>query len=245
MRKLGSIYNWPITEIRRLAESPEAETYANALAGDQLDTFVKLTEVMRAIGRDMEGAKAQRVHLGTWMDLVQAIQTFAQAFPDFPGLSEKKLKTFALVANELAQTSAPFDADEIRVGDFEIRALPNPLPRHWFVRENLRSFPDSMVLFCCADYARLVTEFSGTPISPRLAFHFLAALQKLPDLTTSHAVLVKKSKPGIEAKAIEGFVKLVILSSGQPLTQPQELPASSYNNSPRSISTWVRLSSVK
>lgn len=217
MKKYEILYDWPVDQVRHLADSNEAETYALGLADPQLAAFTTLTETMRGLGADLATAKASRVHFGKWNELRQCLEVFEQQFGNFPDASISKFRLSTLLADKLSQIAPPLDAADVDANAFEIRGLTQSLPMSWFSRENLQSPQDSTALFACGDLAALEGQIAGANLSPTFAFHFLAALHALPQLPGGHAVLVKRSAQPIGDAAIHAFVKMLVLMTGMPV----------------------------
>lgn len=228
MKKYEILYDWPVAQVHHLADSNEAEIYANGLAEAPLASFTTLTERMRGLGADLSMAKAGRVHFGKWNELRQCLEEFEQQFGNFQGASTSKFRLSTLLADKLTQIAPPLDAADVDPNAFEIRELPHPLPMSWFSRENLQSPQDSTAVFACGDLVALEAEIAGANLSPPFAFHFLAALHALPALPAGHAVIVKQSAQPIEIAAIQAFVKMLVLMTGMPVHS-----ARCYANTPR------------
>lgn len=217
MKKYEILYDWPVAQVQRLADSNEAENYALALDAAPLAAFTTLTEHIRGLGADLAAAKAARAHFARWAQLSQCVEAFENQFGDFPDANLAKFRLSILLADKLAQAAPLLDAAEIDVNAFEIRELPEPLPVCWFTRENAQSTTDSTAIFNCGDLAALEPEIAAANISPTFAFQLLAALHALQAFPAGHAVLVKRGAQQIEIAAIEAFVRLVVLISGKPV----------------------------
>jgi hypothetical protein len=228
MKKYEILYDWPIAHITLLSGSDEAEAFANALDENNQNEFVALTERIRGFGDDLVNAKANKELFKEWDDLNSCVEDFERQFGGFPGLKAKKFRLSLLLAAKLVQAAMPAaagtpDLDETDIDDemFELRDLVEPLPVSWFVRQNARTFSDSIVVFSPVDLLTLKDEIAGSNISPDLLFHLLAALHTSADLPPTHAVLVKKENPAIESPAVDAFARLVILSSGKAVHSPR------------------------
>lgn len=222
MRILDALYDWPIAEINRLSDSQTAEDYAGQLTEPLLSEFTTLTEKMRGHGADLALSKAAREHFTQWIELRQSVEIYQVQFSNFPGQVFNKLLLFLILADKVAQTTAPLDANPIDENQFELRELQCTLPLRWFSYENSRSFQDSMVVFCCDDFQKLGQEIQTQNISPKLLFHLLATLIALPDVPLMHSVLIKKTNPAIELAAVDAFTRLVILMSGRQVHTPKK-----------------------
>lgn len=221
MRKHEILYDWPIGEIQRLADSETAVQYADTLAEEALSAFTTLTEQMRNIGVGLSKAKAERVHFNDWDLLQQSLASYEQQFGNYPNAAFNKFNVFLLLAANLFQSGEVLDTDDINGSLFEIRELSDGLPLSWFARENAQSFDDSVAVFSLADLDTLRREFSNSVISPTFAFHLLAALATHNGMPSGQAVLVKKSADHIGAPALDAFVRLVILASGKSIHAPR------------------------
>jgi hypothetical protein len=221
MRKYEILYDCPIAEISRLADSDVAADFAATLVDPALSSFTTLTEQMRGLGADLARAKADRNHFSGWGDLRQCLESFERQFATFPEPRFGKFRLFVVLAEKLAQTAAPLDATVIDENQFEIRELPNSLPLSWFSRENGQSFEDSVAVFSCADIGAIERQIANCNISPHFVFHILASLAPILNVPAGHAALVKKNTPTIEAAAVDAFVRLVILASGKSVHSPQ------------------------
>lgn len=216
MKKYEILYDWPIVEINRLADSAEAEAYANGLAGPALDSFTELTEKLRGIGVDLVAAKAARQLLANWQLLKQYVERFEREFGTFPAFVGRKFRLSIVLAEVLSQAAPALDAADVDPNVFEIRPLLSAVPPVWFCRENAASFADSLVVFACQDSALLEREITRAvvPISPLIIFHLLAVLHAMPDVPLVHVALVKKSQPPIDDAAVDAFARLLIIGSG-------------------------------
>ena len=214
MKKYHILYNWPIEEISRLADSPIAETYSAGLTGAPSATFTSITEDMRGFGADLARARADRVHFAKWDELRKLLEDFEQGFSTFPDLSPQKFRLSVLLADKLSQIGLPLDEADINENLFEIRELPESLPISWFSRENRASFSDSVAAFSISDLSALEQAIDRSNISPEFMFHFLSALHLLDQLPPGTSALVKKSAPQIEILAADAFVRLSILTTG-------------------------------
>ena len=217
MKKYEILYDWPVAEVQRLADSDTAERYATQLGQAPLASFTTLTEKMRGLGADIAASKAAREHFSKWNELRLCLEEFEQQFADYPDSSIRKFRLSILLADKLGQAAPPLDAVEIDESAFEIRGLQEPLPVAWFSRENSQSAIDSMAVFDSRNLATLETEIATVNLSPPFAFQLLAALHALPDLPVGHAVLVKRAAQPMEMAAIEAFVRLVVLMTGKPV----------------------------
>lgn len=221
MKKYEILYDWPISEIQRLADSATAETYASGLTPTPLKIFTQLTEQMRGLGADLAAAKAARQHFGKWDELQQCLESFELRFLDFPGTSISKLRLSVLLAEKLADAEPALDAFDIDGNAFEIRNLTLTLPISWFSSENKQSFCDSMAVFSCRNLTGLKTEIATGNLSPLFVFHFLAALHALPAMPVGNAVFVKKTVEPISPAAIDAFAQMVMLATGKCIHSPR------------------------
>lgn len=227
MKKHEILYDWPVGELTRMADSDVAEGFYATLAEPALSAFVRLAEQMRGLGADIARAKADRAHFLKWAELLTCIEQFEKEFPAFPNAASKKFRVFAMLADKVAKSAPTLDADNIDENLFVIRELPATIPLLWFSRENAQSFADSLVVFSSADMpslelksssaASLENAIAAANISPRLLFHFLAALGSLADLPQRHAALAKNVAPQPDIAVLDAFAKLAILASGEPI----------------------------
>lgn len=225
MRKHEILYDWPIAEISRLADSDIAEGFAASLVDPALSLFTSLTEQIRGLGANLDQAKAECNHFSGWGDLQRCLESFESQFSTFPEPSFGKFRLFAILAEKLVQMAEPLDAAIVDENKFEIRELQNSLPLSWFSKENIQSFEDSVAIFSCNDFVSLESEIYLCNISPPFIFHILSALVPLANVPTCHAVLIKKVTPTIETAAIDAFVRIVILASGKTVHSPRRYAA--------------------
>ena len=217
MKKYEILYDWPCAEITRLADSEEAEAYADTLSEPLQSRFVDLTEKMRVRGQDLVAAKAKRQHFLQWEELCEFVEELGNQFASFSGPSVERLKVSLLFADKLAQSNPALDEDEIDENTFELRELINPVPLSWFCRQNGHSFMDSVAVFSCTDHRSVASALTDSPVSPELLFHLMAALQHVAAFPTTQAVLVKKTNPEVDANALNAFVHLSVLATGKPV----------------------------
>lgn len=217
MKKYEILYDWPIAAISRLADSDDAEAYANQLAEPEQGNFVALTERMRVLGAELATAKAARVHFSKWAELRSYVDEFGRKFASFPIPTVDKLKISLLLADKLSQSSPLLDTDDIDADAFELRELTQPVPLSWFCRENGQSMTDSVVVLSCVDHGAVESEIAASNISPNLLFHFMATLHATDTLPSSQAILTRKAMPQVEISAINAFARLVVLATGKPV----------------------------
>lgn len=223
MKKYEILFDWPISEISRLADSDEAEAFAEGLNEPEVTAFSSLAEEMRSLGTGLETAKNDLAHFGDWSQLLQCVNAYQNQFPTFPNAAFQKFKLFIILAAKLSATNATLDNDDIDDGLFELRHLIKPLPQHWFARENSAQFENSLVVFSCDDLVGLEHEFDAEAdlISPKLVFHTLAAIAPVQELSGSHFVLVKRTGNPLSDKAVLAYVNLAVLASGKPIHVPR------------------------
>lgn len=224
MRKYDVLFDWPITEINRLTDSPEAEAFVGQLDAEAEPLFISLSEEIRGLGVDLDTARAAGAHFADWPRLQQNINAFATQFPDFPNATYRKLKAFIVLATMLSTTGAALDLEDINETLFEIRHLHTALPLHWFARENNASFENSLVVMCCSDFGILEQEFQtdAVQLSPKIVFHALATIAQAPELPPSHIALVKRSQVQIPDETVAAFVHLHILAQGKEIHTPRQ-----------------------
>jgi hypothetical protein len=107
MKKYEILYDWPVAQVQRLADSNDAENYALALDAAPLAAFTTLTEQIRGLGADLAAAKAARVHFPKWNELRQCLEEFEQQFGNFPGAATSKFRLSTLLAEKLTQIAPP------------------------------------------------------------------------------------------------------------------------------------------
>lgn len=217
MKKYEILYDWPIVEIARLADSNEAEYYADQLEEPQQSQFVTLTERMRILSAELGIAKAARVHFTKWAELRSCIVEFGNRFENFPAPSVEKLNFSLLLAEKLSQSSPTLDTVDIDAQAFELRELTQSVPQPWFCRENSQSIIDSLIVFSYVDKNLFENEIALSIISPILLFYFMATLHTTITFPSSQAILVKKVTPQTEISAINAFARLVVLATGKPV----------------------------
>lgn len=227
MKKYEILYDWPIVEITRLADSNEAESYSNQLAEPLQSQFVTLTERMRTLSAGLATAKAGRVHFTNWTELRSCVAEFGNQFGDFPAPSVEKLKFSLLLADKLSQSSPSLDMIDIDAQAFELRELTHPVLQPWFCRENSQSIIDSVVVFYFFDHGLVGDEIASSNISPIFLFHFMATLHNTDTFPLSPTILVKKVTPQLESSAINAFARLVVLATGRPVHSARK-----YTNTP-------------
>jgi len=230
MKDYKILYDWPFAEIQRLADSDEAEAFALGLDVGSLSCFTTLTEQMRGLGADLTAAKAARGLFQKWGELRVCLDSFEQQFAHFPGATLQKFRLFVLIADKLSQNAPLLDTADVDENAFEIRALSEQLPLHWFSRENGQSILESMAVFSCANLLALEEEITSWNLSSLFAFHFLAALQALTALPVGHAAFVKRPNQPIANEAVEAFVRMAVLITGRPVHSAQQ-----YLHAPRVI----------
>jgi hypothetical protein len=217
MKKYEILYDWPIAEIARLADSDDADVYASQLAEPEQSNFVALTERMRILGAELATAKAGRQHFPKWTELRSHVDAFGRQFASFPAPCVDRLKLSLLLADKLSQSSPALDTVDIDADAFELRELTQPVPFSWFCRENGHTLTDSVVVLSCVDHSSVESEIAGSNVSPNLLFHFMAALHGAITLPTSQAVVVKRTIPQVDSSAINAFVRLAVLATGRPV----------------------------
>ena len=207
------LYDWPVTEITRLADSDEAEAYANGLPAEALQSFTVLTEQMRALSAELFRAKGARSHSDAWDDLGLCLEQFQLDHGDFPDAQIPKFRLFVLLADRLAQSAPTLDAPDIDADTFEVRELPQQLPFAWFSRENQQS-PEESLAILSHDIEGIEEALSNLSLSPPFVFCLLGALHGLSTLPTGSAAFVKRSLPPTATDAVEAFAKMAVLSTG-------------------------------
>jgi hypothetical protein len=215
MKKYDIIYDWPIAEITAVADSQEAEDFANTLDSEKQSKFVTLTERMRSARDELNHAKNTKDLFQNWSDIISYVDVFSNQFT-FRSASIAKLKLSLLFCEKLTQASPTLDETEIDTDLFELQNLTQPVPQAFFCKENSQSFTDSVVLFS-NDLSAVSSELSLAIVSPDLLFQFIAALHKAATLPESQAVLIKKTNPSVDISAINAFVRLVVLATGEPV----------------------------
>lgn len=225
MKKHEILYDWLHSHITTMADSEIAERFSEGLAKERQNNFSRLAEELRLHSAELVKAKASRLHTGNWRALWHSFSQFAEDFSDFPDLAAKKVQLTIIIANKLASDQVSLDLNIIDEFLFEIRDLEISPPLNWFVWQNSRSLVDSVVVVSCADVPALAADIPATNISPELGFHFLAALIRLPDITSKHAALIRKTTPSISDKAVDAFARLALVSDGKAVHQPRQYTA--------------------
>lgn len=225
MKKYEILYDWPISEIARLADSAIAEEFASQLAEPALGSFVSITERLRSIGPELAAAKATRTHFSRWAELRQLVKRLEDEFPEFPNGSFGKFVLFAVFAERLDEASALLDADDVDETAFAIRELSTPLPVSWFVRENAQSPLDSIAVFSCNEPAAVEAAVATANLSPPLVFHLLAALRGVAILPAAQVAVVRHVPGVIDPAAIEAYLRIVVLATGRAVHSPRTYTA--------------------
>jgi hypothetical protein len=228
MKKYEVLYDWAIVKIAHLCDSAAAQTFADALQPVvELDEFTQLTEQIRHFGADLATAKQERALFAQWSELRASIATFEQRYVTFPDAEPKKFQLSLILCEKLALSlpgpaagAAALDETDIDDALFEVRKLGGDLPVVWFVHQNAKSFPDSVLVMDCADLVKLAEEVANGTIHPDLLFSCLATLQATADPLAGHIVFVKRLADPISDESVGAFAKLAILASGQPIHRP-------------------------
>jgi hypothetical protein len=236
MKKYEVLYDWPIAQIAILCDSAETEAFVGSLGQGSASEAELLTCIdgLRAFGSDLVTAKTDKRLYAQWGDIRKLLDEIEQKFPAFPNLNPDRFEVTLLLAEKLAVSlppplpgpagSAPApDIDEAEINEhlFELRAPCEPLPIAWFVHQNAQSFPDSVVIFTSTNMTALAEAVTKSTDSPDILFHLLGTLHVAAQIPIPQAVLVKRSTPGIDAEAVEGFAKLLLLASGKPVHSPR------------------------
>lgn len=221
MKKHAVLFDWPISEINRLADSDVAERFSETLDDNAQASFATLTDHMRNIGADLASAKARRIHFSNWSLLRQCLKQFTQEFCTFPDAKLKKFMLHVLLAEKLTAISIDIPDEEVNENLFEIRHLINSVPQSWFVRQNNNYFENSVAVFSCDDSTILENAISQSNISPQLIYQLLTALYVIQEISPGHWALVNKAAPQVNDAAVEAFVHLLILSTGESLHKPK------------------------
>jgi hypothetical protein len=218
MKQHEALYDWPMRELERLADSGAAEAFATTLSGVAEETFTRLAERMRGLGVDLKKAKVSREHSNGWEQIRECLEQFSRDFHAFPDCNIGKFRIFVGIAKTVADSGVPLDSTiDIDENLFAFRELPNSIPLHWFHRENAASFEESVSLFSCSALPTTEAEIETDTISPKYAFHFLAALPTAGSLIDHHIAVVKKSSASVPMPAVDAFVKLLLLAAGKPI----------------------------
>jgi len=223
MKRFEILFDWPIREITRLTNSPIAESYADDLTDDEQHSFIQLTEKLRGFGLDLENAKNDHTFFSHWEDLREIVINFEKDFSSFPEHQLKKIQLTILLAEKLIgiENLEEFTNDEIDVNAFEIRKLGSAIDQAWFSRQNNSAFENSIVVFSFDDMTLLQKEVAASIITPRLAYHFLAALHSTIHPIEGHHALIKNVRPTVDDQAVDSFVRLSVLASGKIIHTPQ------------------------
>jgi|GEM_PF-1748622 len=229
MKKHHVLYEWPIMEIRKLADSEEAETYAGTLDKSKEAEFALLTEKLRSLGTDLYAAQACSDYTTKWTELFKVLELLEERFPNFPNAAYRKFRLFCLLAEKLTAPALDLDNVEIDENFFEVREMLSPVPVCWFTKENHTSMQDSVALFTLNDLPPsemnkppVQRMLEQDPMSPEFVFLLLASLREAVINTEKHAVFVKKSVPPIAAEAVHSFACLSVLTTGKAIHIPKE-----------------------
>lgn len=234
MRKHRILYNWPIDELQRLADSETADAYYEQLT-DKKDDFMKIAEELSAF-REMLGSKkgppSDLLPEPEWDNLSKCLELFEREFSDFPNQSCRKLRLFCLIAKKLTAPNPDLDEEEINDELFEYRVMDPPLPLIWFSRENQAQIEDSISIATLSEFAPssdetpspLQLELEADNLSPELIFTLLGALAKADFDETKQVYSIKKINPELSTEAGVSFARLSVLTSGAPIHKPRLFP---------------------
>lgn len=223
MKKHAILFDWAISEINRLADSDQAEVYANSLSDADQSTFASLGDSMRSISVELANAKAARLHYSNWSLLTSYLRKYILEFPGFPDEKFKQFILHTLLAEKLIVTSLSIELEDVDTTQFEIRPLSEVIPHIWFVSENRTNYENSAAVFCCDDIDKLAHEVTNSNISPKLIYSFLVALQiNTSDISNDRWALIKKSTPQEGGSEVEAYIHLLLLSAGKALHTPTE-----------------------
>ena len=242
MKKYEILYDWIILRLTSLCDSPETEIYVDSIpdGSAEQEDLLKRIDLFRAYRRSLTIARANKQLFIQFGDVRKEIDEAEMRFPAFPNLDANRLKLILLLSEEvalalpppvpLAAPAAPVpaapapapDFDETDVNDqlFELRIAAAPFPVSLFVRQNTKSFPDSVVVFVTQDIKNLENAISQIAISPEMLFHLLATIISSPQIPNPQAILVKRETPPIDNLSIESFAKLLLLASGKAVHSP-------------------------
>lgn len=232
-KKYEILYDWPVSEINRLANSEIASDFSDQLEESEQISFATITETLRGFGKELGKKKAAREHFTSWGSLRGLLEEFATQFGNFPDISPSKFKIFTCLAEKVDDASAPLDESEIDASIFEIRILQNELPITWFSKENSSAFPESIAILKTEN---LEQELASAIVSPNFVFHFLATLENTT-LQNSQLGLVKRTTPQISEKSLEAYLRMHVVASGKFVHAPKSYTVSPRILNPNSIIT--------
>ena len=239
MKKYEILYDWPIDRITNLCDSAQTEAFVNSLDEDSEDQseLLKYIDAFRAFRADLADAKAGKRLFAKWGEIRKLVDALHQRYPQFPDLHPDRFRLTLLLAEKLSESLPPpagapanpqapdFDEAELNEQLFELRAPIEPLPIHWFVRQNAQSFEDSVAIFNSSNVTVLTNDIAASAISPEFLFQILAALHTAPQIPAPQVLLIKRLAPPIDISAVDAFAKLQLLASGKAVHLPKQYTA--------------------
>lgn len=228
MRRYEILYDYPIDEIQRIANSNQAETFCDSLEEEEQKEFIKIShDILRPISTDLSKAKNDRVHYAGWDTLIEGLDIFNKEFPGFPDYQHYKFSLYCFLARHLSDNNAGMDGRKNFDEDlFEIRHISDSLECYWFAHENKISVENSLIEFNLTNFESVKTEYEKYEITDDLLYHFLAVL-KSTVIEQRNYYFFKKNTPSIKDKTIHSSAKLLMLSYGKPICKLQN-----YTNTP-------------
>ena len=237
MKKYEILYVWPISKLESLCDSVETEAFVDSLDEESTEhkNLIRYIDALRAFKSDLIAAKEAKNQYVKWGEIRALLDEVEQHFSAFPNLDSNRTRLSLLLAEKLvvtlpepSVTGVPdFDEADIDETLFELRALREPLPISWFVRQNAQSFSDSLAVFNTVGVGALENEIAASTMSPELIFQLLGLLHTDQNIPTPQAVLIKRANPSIDGIAVDAFVRLQLLASGAAVHTPKN-----YLNSP-------------
>lgn len=223
MKQYEVLYDWPISEITRLSDSPIAESYVENLQdGSELE-FIAMAEQIRGLGAELAMAKAARNHFTKWAELRVKINQFSNQFADFPLLRPRKFNLHVLLCEKIVQTGFPINsATVLNPLTYEMRDLPDPVGYESFFHENSSSNTDSLVVFSYHNAVNFDAEISNATVAPNFLYDVLSALYNVEEISASATACLKRMVPQISIEAVLAFVKLCVVARGGMVAAPIE-----------------------
>lgn len=235
MRFHEILYDWPIVELNRLADSVETEDFAANLAGNPYeDDFVRITERLRNLSAVLAGAKAARTKIVEWPEILALLNEFEGKFNEFPNSNFRQVRLFCVFAQRLTEFETDLAGGDVDPNQFQLLPIDNRIPIEWFKYQNSERFEDSIAVFCLDDLllpdedtenegsdsetSGLELELTNANFSPEFLFQILAVLSTSgPIEQEAQVVFVKVQEPPIDAEAASAFARLLILSCGKQI----------------------------
>ncbi len=233
MKKYDILYDWPISEITRMADSEEANTFFEGLASKK-DEFLLIAEELRAAGEALSAKKVAREYLpeDEWSKLIKSLEAFELGFPGFPDSSLCKFRLFCLIATKLTAPGPELDENEVNGHQFDFRVMDPELPLIWFAKENGARFEDSIAIFSLSKFeprgdgepSPFQLALEAATLSPQFIFALLGSLVDFRPDPTKQIYSIKNVTDSIQREAAEAFARLSVVSSGLAVHAPRVYP---------------------